>query len=288
MKNVQTNKKIAEFSSGNIPVLRVEGKTLPEAWEKSLIEVWQKGIEIKTQYDRPNDPPSKDATMIMVVNEPYSEPRIHRALPAGLDELEVYRQEVVLGVHDHWIGTHGWSYSYHDRLFNYESAEGIHINQIEKALENLVDCFYTRRAQAITWNPSLDAKHHEPPCLQRIWLRILEDPSEGLMLNMNTHWRSRDAYKAAFMNIFAITDLQKVLCEKISEMIGQDIKIGRYVDISDSYHIYGSYFDQFKGFLETLKKKTFKERTYDSLFADEFFKDGRQRLINEKNNDKME
>ena len=55
------------FSSGDIPVLKVEGRSLPEAWEKSLIEVWEKGIAIRTQYDRPSDPPSRDATMIMVI-----------------------------------------------------------------------------------------------------------------------------------------------------------------------------------------------------------------------------
>src|SRR5665647_2503728 len=91
------------FSSGDIPVLKVEGRSLPEVWEKSLAEVWEKGIAIKTQYDRPSDPPSRDTTMIMVIYEPFAEPRIHRALPAGLDELEIYRQEVVLGIHDHWI-----------------------------------------------------------------------------------------------------------------------------------------------------------------------------------------
>jgi thymidylate synthase len=272
------------FSSGNIPVLKVEGKTLPQAWEQSLKLVWEKGVFIKTQYDRNIDPPSRDATMVMVVHEPFSEPRIHRALPAGLDELEIYRQEVVLGVHDHWIGTHGWSYSYHDRLFNYPAEKG-GLNQMEKALENLADCFYTRRAQAITWDPSLDAGHHEPPCLQRIWLRIMEDPREGLTLNMNTHWRSRDAYKAAFMNIFALTDLQKTLSSRLSEMIGQPVKPGRYVDVSDSYHIYGSYFDQFKGFLETLEKKSFQERTYTSGFAEEFFKEGRKRILSEKRPD---
>jgi len=94
------------FNSGYIPVLKVEGKTLPEAWEKSLLAVWENGVSIKTQYDKPNDPPSRDATMIIVVHKPFSEPRIHRALPTGLDELEIYRQEVVLGIHDHWIGGH--------------------------------------------------------------------------------------------------------------------------------------------------------------------------------------
>ncbi len=270
------------FSSGKIPVLLVEGKTIPEVWEKSLIELWQKGVAIKTQYDRPNDPPSRDATMIMVIHEPFLEPRIHRALPTGLDELEIYRQEVVLGIHDNWIGSHGWSYSYHDRLFNYEIKNG-HLNQIDALIENLSNCTYTRRAQAITWSPELDAKHHEPPCLQRIWCRILEDPEEGLTLNMNTHWRSRDAYKAAFMNIFALTDLQRIIAEEISKKIGTAVKVGRYTDITDSYHIYGSYFDQFKGFLASIEKKSFEQRTYTTAFAEPFFEEARAKIKKEKN-----
>jgi thymidylate synthase len=271
----------AIFSSGDIPVLKVEGKSLPEVWEKSLVEVWNNGIAIKTQYDRPKDPPSRDATMVMVINDPFAEPRIHRALPTGLDDLEIYRQEVVLGVHDHWIGTHGWSYSYHDRLFNYKTKNA-HVNQINIVIENLADCAYTRRAQAITWIPELDAKDHEPPCLQRLWFRILEDPEKGLVLNMNTHWRSRDAYKAAFMNIFALTDLQRAIAEEVSKKINIPVKVGRYVDVADSYHIYGSYFDQFKGFLDTLDKKTFEERTFSSSFAEPFFKEARLKIQSEK------
>ena len=51
-----------------------------------------------------------------------------------------------------------------------------YLDQIGIVIENLADCAYTRRAQAITWDPELDAKDHEPPCLQRLWFRILEDP----------------------------------------------------------------------------------------------------------------
>ena len=280
MKDISQN-SILHSSKGDIPVLKVEGDTLPEVWEKSLKELWDKGTEIKTQYDRSKDPPSKDSTMIMVINEPMSEPRIHRALPTGLDELEIYRQEVVLGVHDHWIGKHGWSYSYHDRLFNYKTAQG-YLDQMAMTIENLICCPYTRRAQAITWDPELDIKHHEPPCLQRVWLRILDDPQKGLTLNMNTHWRSRDAYKAAFMNIFALTDLQREIAIKISEKLEKEVKVGRYADIADSYHIYGSYFDQFKGFLDALEKKTFQERTYTTKFAENFFREARIKLEAER------
>lgn len=280
MDNEQENGE-AVFSSGDIPVLKVEGRTLPQVWENSLTEVWSKGIAIKTQYDRAIDPPSRDATMIMIIHEPFLEPRIHRALPTGLDELEVYRQEVVDGIHDHWIGSHGWSYSYHDRLFNYKISGG-NLDQVSAVVENLVSCGYTRRAQAITWDPEIDARHHEPPCLQRLWFRIFEDTCEGLVLNMNTHWRSRDAYKAAFMNIFALTDLQRKIAEEISGKIGKPVKVGRYVDITDSYHIYGSYFEQFKGFLETLVKKTFEQRIFSTSFAEEFFEEARNRIKAEK------
>ena len=64
------------------------------------------------------------------------------------------------------------------------------------------------------------------------------------MLNLNTHWRSRDGYKAWFMNAFALTDLQRIVAEEISEKLGDEVSVGRYVDISDSFHIYGSYFDE--------------------------------------------
>ncbi len=65
----------------NIPVLKVTGKNIPEAWENAVIATWEHGIEIKTEYDKKDDLPSKDCTMIMEILEPMSEPRIHRAFP---------------------------------------------------------------------------------------------------------------------------------------------------------------------------------------------------------------
>jgi thymidylate synthase len=198
--------------NGNIPVLSVHGRTLPEAWEKAVLECWRSGALIKTEYDKPGDPPSRDCTMMWSVEDPFAEPRIHRAFPGGLEDLEVYRQEVVDGVHDHWIApAEGkWTYTYHQRLFDYDTGRG-KVNQIDHLVDKLAEAGHSRRAQAITWNVSLDPATDDPPCLQRVWCRILEDELGTAVLNMNTHWRSRDAYKAAFMNIFALTDLQKVI-----------------------------------------------------------------------------
>ena len=118
--------------TNGLPVILVEKDTLPEAWEESVIRTWQEGSSIKTEYDKASDPPSRDCTMIMVVRQPFKEPRIHRAFPGGLGDLEVYRQEVVDGIHDSWIAPEEgkWTYTYHQRLFSY-AAEGEIVDQID-------------------------------------------------------------------------------------------------------------------------------------------------------------
>ncbi len=291
MKNRQVTSK------GDIPLLHVKGKNLPEVWEQSVVDTWRKGIEIKTEYDKETDPPSRDVTMVMEIENPFAEPRIHRCFPAGLEELEIYRQEVVHGVHDSWINPEEdkWSYTYHQRLFAYDVIGSFSdalkggpfgsFNQVEEIINGLVSHYYTRRAQAITWMPTIDTGHHEPPCLQRIWLRLikLSGNNTDYVLNMNTHWRSRDAYKAAFMNIYALTDLQGKIAHELSNKMGAAVAIGRYVDISDSYHIYGSYFEEFeKNFLSLLNKRSFEERVWNTEDAEYFLTNGKIQLLNGK------
>ena len=266
-----------------IPVLKVEGRTLPEVWEKAVLATWNDGLDIRTEYDKPGDPMSKDCTMILVVKAPMAEPRIHRAFPGGLEDLEVYRQEVVLGIHDHWIKPEEgkWTYTYHQRLSNY-LIEGKCIDQIDYIIKKLTSKPYSRRAQGITWNPKLDPVTDDPPCLQRIWCRLVALDGGRYTLNMNTHWRSRDAYKASFMNIFALTDLQRTIAGGISKGIGQEVSVGRYVDISDSFHIYGSYHKEFKNFLKIVTGRPFEERTWSTEFASPFFEDAKARIAGEK------
>ena len=260
----------------NIPVITITADCLPEAWEKAVLAVWDNGLEIKTQYDKAGDPPSKDATVIITINNPFVEPRIHRNFPGGPEELEAYRQEVVNGIHDHWIDPAGgkWTYTYHERLCSYSPVEDIRdahskrrlgsVDQIKYIVETLSQAGHSRRAQAITWMPTADPKTDDPPCLQRIWCRLVANEAGELSLNMNTHWRSRDLYKAWFMNVYAFTCLQRTIAEQISQRKGELVRVGRYVDISDSLHIYGSYFDEVASEVEKMRNSPFTERAWDS------------------------
>jgi thymidylate synthase len=266
----------ASTVTGGIPTLSIDAQSLPEAWEKAVLAVWDNGLEIKTQYDKPEDPPSKDATVIITVHEPFAEPRIHKNFPGGPTELESYLQEVINGIHDHWIDSSAgkWTYTYHQRLFAYCPVEDLRsfdspkpfkaVDQIERIIDALSKTCHTRRAQAITWMPTADAQTDHPPCLQRVWCRLVEPPDGQLSLNMNTHWRSRDLYKAWFMNAYAFTELQKIIAEKISDRIGRRVQVGRYVDINDSLHIYGSYFEQVSREVEKMRTTPFTKRAWQS------------------------
>jgi len=261
---------------GSIPIISVRAGCLPEAWEKAVIAVWDEGLEVQTEYDKPGDPLSRDATVMVRVDEPFSEPRIHKNFPGGPVELEVYRQEVIGGIHDHWIDPAGgkWSYTYHERLFSYSSSEQIkqeksgkdseRVNQIDYIVDCLSRIGYSRRAQAITWMPASDPGTSHPPCLQRIWCRLIEDSSGQMSFNMNAHWRSRDLYKAWFMNVYALTELQRIIAERTARKINRPVKVGRYVDISDSLHIYGSDTEQVAREVEKMRRSSYLERSWVS------------------------
>ena len=83
------------------------------------------------------------------------------------------------------------------------------------------------------------------------------------------------------MNIFALTDLQKFMAGEISKGLGSEVSVGRYVDISDSFHIYGSYHEEFKNFLKLVSGRSFEERTWATEFARPFFEDAIERLKHE-------
>ena len=280
------------MDSGNIPVLSVSGETIPRAYEKAIKEVWEKGASVRTEYDHPDDPPSRDATVIITVENPFGQPRFHRSFADGLGGLSEYVMEVVHGAHDYWIkpreeilkGVEStdtrWTYTYHRRLFEYEMEDRV-IDQVDYMIKKLSQAGFSRRAQGITWNPVLDPPTDHPPCLQRVWGRLLEDDAGELVFNMNTHWRSRDLYKAWFENVIALTALMRKIADRISEETSRQVRVGRYVDISDSLHIYGSYFREIEGdadkgiksFFERLESRSFEERTWTSDFVRPHFID---------------
>lgn len=271
---------------GSQPVIAVTGHSLPEAWQNAMLALYERGANTPTSFDRAGDPQSKDATVLITVEDPFAEPRLHKkAIPAGLEELEIYRLEVVAGVHDHWVNRFGeeWNYTYHERLRAYDVGDGVKHDQLETMIGQMVEApdLFRRRFQVITWIPSVDPFIIDPPCLQRLHFRLMPGEGESWVLNMNSDWRSRDGYKAWFMNVFALTDLQRLVAQEISERRGIEVRVGRYVDKSDSLHIYGKDLagvGGFGGFLESLKGKSMAELAWETEFCRPMFVEARHKL----------
>lgn len=283
----------------NIPVLTSNGNTLAEAYEKALINLYKNGTRFKTQYDKPGDPLSIDSTMNITILEPVKDPMIHKAFPGGIDELREYVMELS-GAKDHWVKNINdpddtrWEYTYHGRLSAYGAwkektgnksvqAGPFCINQLDWIINKLSEQPYTRQAQAITWMPNLDTNCFDPPCLQSIWYRILEDDGGTWWLNCNVRFRSNDAWGASFMNMFGfIIFNKKIIAEGISKKTGKKVNLGRMNWQADSYHIYGKDIEKAEQLLfNRIDSLGFDERTmnFHDEFIQEMYNDAEARII---------
>jgi thymidylate synthase (methanogen type) len=135
-----------------------------------------------------------------------------------------------------------------------EVLEFPRINQIMYIIEKLKEKPYSRRAQAITWRPLVDPYHFDPPCLQRIYMRVKEN-----RVLMQTTWRSRDLFRAWEANVNGMIRIQKLVAEQL------DVEIGHYLDFSNSLHIYGNTISEVKDMLKRLKNRGELPKELDDL-----------------------
>jgi len=273
----------------SIPVICVTRRTIAEAYEAALTAVYEQGTRFKTQYDKPDDPESMDCTMNITIEEPESDPMIHMAFPGGIDDLKEYVLELK-GFKDHWTknmnvaGDTRWEYTYHGRMQNYgvwkEMVDGqsqevgpFKVDQVQSVIDKLSKQPFTRQAQMITWMPNIDLECYDPPCLQSLWYRILEDEDGIYWLNCNIRFRSNDAWGANFMNMFGFVQFSKeVIAAGVAKNTGRIVKLGRLNWQADSFHIYGKDIQVAKERLfDRISDMPFEERTLN--FNDEFIRD---------------
>ncbi|MBD3214952.1 MAG: hypothetical protein GF311_20240 [Candidatus Lokiarchaeota archaeon] len=317
-------------------VFFISKKNVRDAWLSAIGRVLFEGDEIKTEYDKPEDPPSKDATVLIEIKKPMSNPIKRRDKLVKIkskfgNSYEIYGcmadtyligsiqsgyiEEILEGINDHFLYESGLSfpYSYHDRIFSYvpySLEDTIHrnydvnvidknsvkrhqklhetdkiiekgdstiwklknglefdlgkeisdqigidkipmgilnfpkVNQMEYIINKLNEKPYSRRAQAITWRPLIDPYHHDPPCLQRIWMRIKKEK-----LIMQTTWRSRDLFRAWEANVNGMIRFQYMVADRLG------VEMGHYLDFSNSLHIYGNTISEIKDILTRMRNK---------------------------------
>lgn len=218
-----------------------------EANEIDFIDAWQNAVNfcISKGYVDSTDTGllSKDMNSRITLTgkaiQQIKNRELHKKFPTGKKHLSEY----ILQFTDEFnVKESGFIYTYRDRLINYPTIPDYsdmiikdEFNQLEHMRNELRKG--NRRSQAIIWIPRLDNMSNEPPCAQRIWLRVLEGPDYEFgikkkgMVELHLMWRSRDIYTAWPVNIIAMVFLV------YNEILKDDYEIVKLVDFINSAHI---------------------------------------------------
>ena len=183
------------------------------------------GVRREGEDDQRHAPGDKKPGQVWHKKDPFCSP----------DRIQFYKQQFKRES----AGTHGFEYTYIDRMVNYEGFD-----QLKWMSEQLKNYRYeSKRIQAITWMPKVDwTEQEDQPCFQRIWVF----PHKNHRLDVHIHYRSWDMFKAFEANLMAFQELVK------DELIGPtDFSLGTLRCIGDNVHIYE---DDFQSVEQVLKK----------------------------------
>lgn len=189
-------------------------ETLPEAYHDSLCALHKFGTESPVpDYSTKQ----KEISVTMQILHPLQEPMISRLSFGGPRELEQYRQEMLDGILDFEVQRGNWAYTYHQRM---EKQLPFIIRELRRNKDS-------RRAVIDVRDWLTDSESADPACLQHIQYFIRDNA-----LHCKVLFRSNDACKAAFMNMFALIMLQK----RVADELG--VEMGTYTHRANSYHVY--------------------------------------------------
>lgn len=154
---------------------------------------------------------------------------IHDNSPYGKQFYEQYASAIVYG-YDNLSSE--FEYDYHSRLFEYYDYDGIretgrNTNQIKYVIDKINSQMTTRRAIAITWNPSEDTQKKDVPCLQLVQFFV-----ENGKLSMYITFRSQDVLMAYPQNVYGLSVLLKYVCAQTG------LEIGKYYHNISIPHLY--------------------------------------------------
>jgi thymidylate synthase len=201
----------------------IRAPSIGQAHEQVVRMILEKGWVLNTE--------DAEATVefeeiALQVDTPLAEPMVSPHSRFQQKFVEQYARDLLQGSHALF------EYDYHGRLFDWgerlaENGKPVHIDQIAYIVEKLQSSPVSRRAIAITWNPVIDEKLNDCPCLQLVQC-VLRDRKLG----MRVIFRSNDMLTAAGANMYALVQLQKSIAGQLG------VPCGTYTHISLVPHIY--------------------------------------------------
>ena len=193
--------------------------TIKTGWETLVKKVIKKGVEIKDE--RGSLTKELLNTVVMVKNP------LDIEAPEGYfwsgEKLEKYAEQFLSN------DKQGFVYTYGNRLRKHFDD----VDQIQEAIERLKNFKESRRAISITWDPTVDTKNNEVPCMILVDFKVRNGK-----LNTTGLWRSHDIYGAWFPNAVGLSHLAQYAAKEVG------VGVGTLTIHSISAHIYEVNFEE--------------------------------------------
>ena len=221
---------------------QIEVKEIADGWETLVRKIMAEGKEIKDE--RGSLTKEILNTLVTITNPlgnkmsegfylnkiaPVQDIRVPEGYFWSGEKLELYSEQFLSK------DNQGFVYTYGNRLRAH--FEGI--DQINIAIDRLKNCEESRRAISVTWDPTVDTKTEEVPCMILVDLKIRDNKLQTTAL-----WRSHDIYGAFFPNAVGLTHLAKYAADKLN------IDVGTVNIHSISAHIYSVNFQDIYNILD--------------------------------------
>lgn len=204
----------------------ISANTMGTVWSMAVKRIMNHGFEVKDE--RGSDTKELlNLTTIVTNPEDGSLPEKYPLKKGG----EEYRRQLL----DKNLA--GFVYTYGNRLRNhfeeilieYDDAppQTAIIDQVQEVIRRLNACKESRRAVMVTYDPSIDFRTEEIPCLIMVDFKIRKNK-----LLTTAVWRSHDIYGAYPTNWIALRELAVFVAEKVG------VNLGHITIHSLSAHIY--------------------------------------------------
>jgi thymidylate synthase len=227
---------------------RIEGKTIAETYIKIIHRIKTTGTIRPTLHDGKWQ--ELINLMAIVTDEPenfyFPEPNY---LPVTRDFLQEYIGQIL----DDSPHQEGIKYTYGQRLRSWFG-----LDQIEGLINKLVADLDTARAVMSLWDVKNDLTANSPPCLNHIWVRIVDNE-----LSLTATFRSNDMFSAWVANAMGLRSLQQYITKEINKKTDYNLKLGCLITISQSAHIYDDCWENAEKIISKEYPKLCKESKYN-------------------------
>lgn len=181
--------------------LMIKVPTIKNGWETLVKRIMSKGVEIT---DERGSTTKEILNTIVSIQNPLDSESPEGYFWTG-EKLEKYSEQFLSS------DKQGFIYTYGNRL----RAHFDGIDQIDEAIKRLKNFNESRRAISITWDPTVDTKNDEVPCMMLVDFKLRDGK-----LNTTGLWRSHDIYGAWFPNAVGLTNLASYVAGEVGADVG--------------------------------------------------------------------